>query len=566
MADEPQVLRGINWREVFPFTHVFRAFRIAVHPSKLVLALAAVLCLYIGGRILDRLWVRQHRAVEGEVALYERSADRQAYTEARDGLREASVEAYAELIRRVGRDKGDAWKDILATPEGVRDAARTGKVDSDVRFWIKTERQKALEAAEEVFRGGQKDEAAEKRLREEVQSAFELAAKRSEIVSAASGRGLFAVFFDYQRQQIRRVADSVVAGNWLGGWGGIGGGDGVYRSAFKFFTVAPAWAIQCHWVYFLLYGLLFLFVWSLFGGAIARIAAVQVADEGRKLSMRQGLSFAVSKFLSFLSAPLIPVIIVAGLALVVGVVSGVAFLIYLDVAVAVFYFLALAAGFVMTLVVLGTAGGLNLMYPTIAVEGSDSFDAISRSFSYVYAKPWRMLLYSSVAVAYGAVCYLFVRMFIWLVLLMTHVSVGLFVFRSAENKGNLWSTLQPIGGALNLPRGLRFEALNWYGDVTAGILSIWVYLAIAMLAAFAVSFYFTASTIIYYLVRRDTDATDMDDVYLEQPEEDFAEAGAGAAATADSGTGSEPSSSGAPSPTAANQAGGQPGSDAAAPS
>jgi len=38
--------------------------------------------------------------------------------------------------------------------------------------------------------------------------------------------------------------------------------------------------------------------------------------------------------------------------------------------VGVFYFLALAAGFVMTLVALGTAGGLNLMYPTIAVEGS----------------------------------------------------------------------------------------------------------------------------------------------------------------------------------------------------
>ena len=37
----------------------------------------------------------------------------------------------------------------------------------------------------------------------------------------------------------------------------------------------------------------------------------------------------------------------------------------------------------------GTVGGFGLMYPTVAVEGSDSFDAISRSFSYVFARPWR---------------------------------------------------------------------------------------------------------------------------------------------------------------------------------
>src|SRR5207237_6058421 len=39
MAEEPHVLRGINWREAFAFTNIFRAFRIAIHPSKLVLAL-----------------------------------------------------------------------------------------------------------------------------------------------------------------------------------------------------------------------------------------------------------------------------------------------------------------------------------------------------------------------------------------------------------------------------------------------------------------------------------------------------------------------------------------------
>jgi hypothetical protein len=50
-----------------------------------------------------------------------------------------------------------------------------------------------------------------------------------------------------------------------------------------------------------------------------------------------------------------------------------------------------------------------------------------------------------------------------------------------------------------------------------------VYLAIGLLGAFAISFYFSANTIIYYLMRREVDATELDDVYLEQSDEDFAE-------------------------------------------
>src|SRR5690348_9187179 len=72
MADEPQtVIRGINWRETFPFTNLFRAFRVAIHPSKVVLALVALLLLYVGGRVLDGIWPVHDRAVPGEVAAYE---------------------------------------------------------------------------------------------------------------------------------------------------------------------------------------------------------------------------------------------------------------------------------------------------------------------------------------------------------------------------------------------------------------------------------------------------------------------------------------------------------------
>src|SRR2546423_9924421 len=71
MADEPTTqIRGVNWRETFPFTHLFRAFRIAIHPSKLVLGLIALLSLYTGGRLLHGLWPSRQPSAPGGGAVY----------------------------------------------------------------------------------------------------------------------------------------------------------------------------------------------------------------------------------------------------------------------------------------------------------------------------------------------------------------------------------------------------------------------------------------------------------------------------------------------------------------
>ena len=43
MAEEKLQLSGIDWQETFSFTHVFRSFRLAIHPSKLVLAFVGLL-------------------------------------------------------------------------------------------------------------------------------------------------------------------------------------------------------------------------------------------------------------------------------------------------------------------------------------------------------------------------------------------------------------------------------------------------------------------------------------------------------------------------------------------
>ena len=61
----------------------------------------------------------------------------------------------------------------------------------------------------------------------------------------------------------------------------------------------------------------------------------------------------------------------------------------------------------MAVVLVGLVGW-PMMYATISAEGSDSFDAISRSYSYVYQSPWHYIWYSLVAIGYGAVVVFFV--------------------------------------------------------------------------------------------------------------------------------------------------------------
>ena len=420
MADDSFVLRGINWREVFPFTHIFRAFRIAIHPSKLVLALVCLLLIYGGGRFLDGIWPDKYAV--------------------------ATSQSVSSL-----RWFHDGWRPSLAHVDMPTDVERVGP---------------------------------------------------------------FVGFMDSESAAINQIAAGVLAWNWS---------DMVFPGLLAALYWIPVLTFAANPLFFILFWIWTLLVWSVFGGAIARIAAVHVARD-EKLSVRHALRFSISKVLSFIFAPIIPLLIILaiGVALAVG-----GLLLYIPYAgpviVSILFFLGIAAGFVMSLVLIGTIGGWMLMYPTVAVEGSDSFDAISRSFSYVYARPWRLLWYSLVALVYGALTYLFVRLFIYILLGLSHYFISWFQTNYGWSRWNLmWAPPHfatfPMG---RLSYDINFSALNGGEKVAAGILSFWVYLVIGMLGAYLISFYFSANTIIYYLMRREVDATEMDDVYLEETDEDF---------------------------------------------
>src|SRR5688572_32788643 len=165
MADEAQTIRSINWREVFPFTNLFKAFRVAVHPSKLVLALAALLLIYFGGRILDGIWADKH----------------------------------------------------LVHPDDPHYVYDYTDRDAD----------------------------------------------------KPAPRGIFITFFNYEVQQFNNVVEGALA---------LSPGD-IAMATVNFVINGPYWLMTAHPFYFTLFAIWFLLIWSIFGGAIARIAAVHVARD-----------------------------------------------------------------------------------------------------------------------------------------------------------------------------------------------------------------------------------------------------------------------------------------------
>ena len=170
--------------------------------------------------------------------------------------------------------------------------------------------------------------------------------------------------------------------------------------------------------YLLLAGLWAIAVWALFGGAISRIAAVQLAADER-IGWGAALRFCPLEVALLFRRPAVAA---AGRRLgrdsgghpgtaACGATCGVSL-------ASLIWPLALLAGLVMALLLLGLGFGWPLMWATISTEGTDSFDALSRTYAYVFQRPLRYLFYVLVAGVIGWLGWLLVETFagavIWL--------------------------------------------------------------------------------------------------------------------------------------------------------
>jgi hypothetical protein len=286
------------------------------------------------------------------------------------------------------------------------------------------------------------------------------------------------------------------------------------------------WLLRHHPLFFFLFAGGALVIWGWAGGAICRIAAVQYARD-EKLTMKQALAFSREKlFGGFVLAPCIPVafILIAAVLLVVGgmllrvpvlgdLIAGPAFL------------LAIVGGFVVVVLLLGLIVGGSLFWPAVAVEGSDAFDSFSRSLSYPLSKPWKAVLYAIISTIFAGLCWVFVNMFTFFALTVTRGIVGFgtspFGWWSRGEGGaavRKLDLLWPLAGPNALYSWPNWSQLTWYEHFSAFFIGVYVLIVIGLMWSFLVSFYFSASTVIYFLLRHDVDGTDLDEVHMEDEE------------------------------------------------
>ena len=262
-------------------------------------------------------------------------------------------------------------------------------------------------------------------------------------------------------------------------------------------------------------------LWAVIGGAVSRMAAVRFARE-ESVPWNRAIRFSLSKWPSIVTSPLIPFgVMVLLAAVVLGLGTGLPLMIpYVgEFVYGIFWGLTLVFGLVLALILVGGSFSLGLQWPTIAAEGSDAFDAISRSISYISTRPWRYLFYTLFSILYGCLTFLFVKFMTFLALRITHTGVSVFSFGTGDAHDKLirlWDV-----PTIAYPWPAPGTSTVFGGEAAATYLfQFWVWAAIGMMIAFLISYFFSSQTVVYFLLRKVVDATDMEEVYMEESEED----------------------------------------------
>lgn len=230
-------------------------------------------------------------------------------------------------------------------------------------------------------------------------------------------------------------------------------------------------------------------IWALFGGLICRTVALRLTvDESespaeiRQFMAKWGNGFLSGPFLVLLGVIccLIPLKL-AGLLYAVPV---------LGTFVALLFPVVLLFALFAIMLLLGLLVGWPLLFASVAVDGADGFEAVSRTYSYVYQRPLHYLLYWIVSGVLGILGFIIISIFVDAVLALS-VKVG--GFPLSEGYSSFGAFLLREGGESR--------------SMSDAIVLAWCGLAQLMKPAFVFGWFWTSSVTIYLLLRRSVDAT-----------------------------------------------------------
>ncbi len=261
-------------------------------------------------------------------------------------------------------------------------------------------------------------------------------------------------------------------------------------SGFCFFLICTIWSVL---------------VWSIFGAAMTRIAALALTRE-HKLGLSGGLKFGLLHWPSYVGGPALPLaacLLLAVPLLMLGWIS------HLDIGaffVSLIWPLALVGGGLIALLALGLMLGWPLMWPTISTEATDAFDGLSRAYSYTLHRPLRYFFYTMLAGVLGA---LLLYVMIFLVFLVQGMTSWAFSMGTGIPRFNELQIQVPGPDVSALESGANH------------VFRFWNRLLQLIPLAVAASYFWTAMTQVYLLLRRDEDGAELDEVFLPAQDKEF---------------------------------------------
>lgn len=277
-------------------------------------------------------------------------------------------------------------------------------------------------------------------------------------------------------------------------------------------------------------------VWALFGGAITRLAAVRLARDER-VPIGQAVRHARVRWSGYFWAPLFPLI--AALLPTLGLAS-VGWLMRFDaglIVLGVLFPLLLVGGLLMVVLLLGLTVGWPLMWATISTEGTDTFDALSRTYAYVYQRPLSYLFYVVVAALVGLLSAILAWGIgigvVYLTLWGASWSAGVAQTDRLAAEVSQWVSIVPEPAPpvvvdvyrSSEPGRIRMMGppppLSATGRFGARLIAVWIGLVELLVVAFNISFFWSSAAAIYMLLRKQVDATEPDEVYIEDEEERY---------------------------------------------
>lgn len=292
-------------------------------------------------------------------------------------------------------------------------------------------------------------------------------------------------------------------------------------------------------VFLLLCGIWELLVWGLVGGAVTRIAALKFTrDEAPGLVA--AVMHAARKLPSYSLPPLVALAGAAVFAIQLAVLGLVMRLDILALVAGILWPFVLLLGLLMAILLLGALVGWPLMWATVSVEGTDAFDALSRSYAYTYHRPLRLLGYVLFAALLAIVSMFVVKVFAVSAIALGDWSVHwglddptMAAVVSTDDKDDATSapTIAPPtpfvpgdnqGPPITTDTTPETEKPRELGTLLTGTrrtIYFWKSLVAALAAGYQAGFLWVSAVGVYLLLRRAIDGVQLNEVYIDPADE-----------------------------------------------